>query len=113
MLQIPVADGGGSDDERAVGDGFGDGLELFGTLEYVRRADGGARFAKRRLVGIHHAQMPKSEIAHGAGGRADIERVARGDENDAQAVELSGAGQGGSGFSSGRCFAQMLSEDGW
>jgi hypothetical protein len=31
----------------------------------------------------------KAEIAHGACSRAYIERVARGDEHDAQTVELS------------------------
>ena len=32
--------------------------------------------------------MEETEVAHSAGGRADVERVARIDEDDAQAVEL-------------------------
>jgi hypothetical protein len=37
--------------------------------------------------------VAEAEIAHGARGRADIQRVARGHQNDAQAVELSGGWQ--------------------
>lgn len=37
--------------------------------------------------------MEETEVAHGAGGRADVERVARIDEDDAQAVELGSGGQ--------------------
>jgi len=92
-MQSPMADGGGSHDERAIGDRFGDGLELFGAGEQRRGADGGTRLAKRGLVGIHDAQVAKAEIAHRAGGGADIERVARGNEHDAQTVELSGGWQ--------------------
>ena len=55
--------------------------------------------------------MEETEVAHGAGGRADVERVARIDEDDAQAVEL-GEGRQGSEFTAGekqqvkreRCF---------
>ena len=38
--------------------------------------------------------MEETEVAHGARGRSDIERVARIDENDAQALELGSGGQG-------------------
>ena len=40
-------------------------------------AHGGNRLAKRHFVGIDDAQMRESEIAHGAGGGADVERIAR------------------------------------
>ena len=93
LLQCPVADRGGADDQRAIGHGFGNGFELFGACEHVRRTDGGARLTKRGLVRIHDAQVAEAEVAHGAGGRADIQRVARRDEHDAQAVELGLSGQ--------------------
>ena len=78
-MQGSMADGGGSHDESAIGDRFGDGFELFGAREQRRGADGGTRLAKRGLVGIHDAQLAETEITHRAGGCADIERVARRD----------------------------------
>jgi hypothetical protein len=35
---------------------------------------------------MNHTQAGKSEVGHGAGGRADIEGVAAVDQNDVQAV---------------------------
>jgi len=57
VLQLTLADGGGSNNERAVRDRFGDGLELFSAREQRSRTDGGARLAKRQLIGVHHAKM--------------------------------------------------------
>ena len=94
MVQLAVADGGGSHDERAIGDGVGDALELLRIRKHGRGADGGARLAKGRLVRLDHAQMAEAEVAHGARGRADVERVARRNQNDAQTVEFSRSQQG-------------------
>jgi len=91
---LTEADGGGSDDEGAIIDSFGEGLELFGTGEQRGGADGGTRLAKSQLIGVHHAKMEEAEIAHGAGGCADVEGIARADEDDAQAVEFGVWGQG-------------------
>jgi hypothetical protein len=38
--------------------------------------------------------MVKPEVAHGASGSADIERIADVHEDDAQVIEFSGDGQG-------------------
>src|SRR5581483_2329670 len=46
------------------------------------------RFAKRDLVRIHDAQVHEAEVAHGAGGGADVQRIARRNQDDAQAVRL-------------------------
>ncbi len=43
---------------------------------------------------LFHAQMPEAEVAHGARGRADVERIARRDQNDAETVEFSRSQQG-------------------
>jgi hypothetical protein len=94
MLQLSEADGGSSDDKRAVRDGFGERLEFFGAGEQRLGADCGARFAKSQLVGAHHTKMEKSEVAHGTGGGADVKGIARTDEYDAQAVEFGVGRQG-------------------
>ncbi len=93
--QFAAADGGGSDDEGAVCDGVGHGLEPLGAGEQRRSSDSGTRFAKRQLERIHHAEMKEAEIAHGAGGGADVQRVARIHEDDAQAVEFGRSEQQG------------------
>ena len=92
--QFAAADGGGSDDEGAVCDGVGHGLEFLGAGEQRRSSDSGTRFAKRQLERIHHPEMKEAEIAHGAGGGADVQRVARIHEDDAQVVELGEGRQG-------------------
>jgi hypothetical protein len=93
MVQISSADGGSADDERAIGDGFGHRFELLGTGKHVGCTDRGFRLTEGRRVGIHHAQAENAEIAHRPCGRADVQRVARGDEDDVKAVELSGGRQ--------------------
>src|ERR1700741_258535 len=88
VLQLTEADGGGAHDERAVPDGFGEGFELFGEGEQRRGADCRARFAECQFVGVYDTKLEEAEVAHGAGGGADVERIARGDKNDAQAIEF-------------------------
>jgi hypothetical protein len=88
-LELAIADGSGPNDERAIGHGFCDGLELLRVCENLGGADCGARFAKCSFVGVHDSQMSDAEVAHGAGSRSDVEGIARGDEDDAEAVELS------------------------
>jgi len=88
VLQLTEADGGGSDDESAVRDGFAEGLELLGASEQRRGADRGARFAKSQLIGIHHTKMEEAEVAHRPGGGADVEGIAGADKYDAQTAEI-------------------------
>ena len=51
-----------------------------------RCAHGRARFAKCHFVGIHHAQIAKSEIAHRPRRGPDVQRVSAGDQHHAQTV---------------------------
>ena len=88
VLRVAAANGGGADDERAVRDGFGKTVERFGAGEKRRGAYGGACFAKSQLVRIHDRKMEEAKVAHGAGGGADVKRIARVDEDDAQVIEL-------------------------
>ena len=86
VLQLAVAYAGGADDEAAIGHGVGEGGEFLGFLEQGRGADGGAGFAEGDVVGGDDAEAREAEVGHGAGGGADVERVARRDEDDTQIV---------------------------
>ena len=88
VLRFAAANGGGADDESAVRNGFGNSLELFGASEKRRGAHGRACFTKSQFVGIDDAKVEEAEVAHGAGGGANVERIARVDEDDAQVIEL-------------------------
>lgn len=101
MLGFAAAEGGGADDEGAVADGFSKGLEFFGAGEEGRGADGGTGFAESEFVGVDDAEVEEAEIAHGAGGGADVERVARGYEDEVEMVELRWSGQGRRVYNSG------------
>ena len=92
-MEMARTDRGGADDQGAIGDCVGDALEFFGAGENGGGAHGGTRLLKRGRVGIDDAEMMEAEIAHGARGGADVERVARGDEDDAQAVGFGGSKQ--------------------
>jgi hypothetical protein len=94
MLQFAVAYRSGADNEGAVRDSFSDGLKFFGAREEGGGSDGGARFTKCQFVGMHHAKVEAAEVAHGTCRGADIERIARIDEDDAQVIELGAGGQG-------------------
>ena len=89
MLRLAAANGCSADNERAIRDGFGDGFEFLAAGKKWLSANGGTRFAEGQVVGIHDAQMEEAEIAHGPGGSANVEGIARLDEDDAQMVELS------------------------
>jgi hypothetical protein len=74
--------------ERAVGHSVGDGSVLLGGGQNRSAAHGGARLAKSALERIYHTQVRAPEVAHRAGGCADVEGISRRNENDAQAVEF-------------------------
>lgn len=88
MQRVATANGSGTDDEGAVLDGLCESLEFFSASEKRRGAHSGACFPKSQFVGIHDAKMEETEVAHGAGGGANIEGIARVDEDDAQVIEL-------------------------
>ena len=94
VLQLPKSHGSCSHHKGAIPDGFSDGLEFFGFGEQRRGADRRTGLAKRQFVGVHDAKMEKTEIAHGARGGADVERVARGDKDDPQPVGFGIGSQG-------------------
>ena len=94
VLQLTETDGRSSNDQRAVRNSFGEGLTLFGAGEQRRGANRRARLAECQFVSVYHTKMEKAEVAHRAGGGADVERIARTYEYDAQAVEFGMGRQG-------------------
>ena len=88
MLQIAMTNGRGADYERAVGHSVSDGCVFLGAGQNRSAAHGGTRLAKGALERIHHPQVRAPEVTHRARGCADVERISRRNENDAQAVEF-------------------------
>ena len=83
---MTLADGGSSDDQSAVLNGFADAFELFGTSEQWFGADGGTCLAKSQLIGVHDPKMEEAKVAHGARSGPNVEGISRCDKNDAQGV---------------------------
>src|SRR6266700_2669175 len=56
---------------------------LWSTREFLcvrqqrRRTDSGARLTKSNFIWGYHSQVTETEVAHGASGCANVERVAR------------------------------------
>ena len=88
LFELARSDCGCSDDEGAIGNCLGDSSVFLGILQKLRRADGGLRFAEGDLITIDDAEAQETEVTHCARSRSDVERVARGDEHDCDAVEL-------------------------
>lgn len=55
VLHIAMPNCGSSDNERAVGNGFGHGLEFLSIGQHGGCAYGGASIFECNIVGIHHA----------------------------------------------------------
>jgi hypothetical protein len=81
-----VSDAGSADYQAAIGDGLADTGELLGCGQQGRGSNRGAGLAERNVIGVHHAQPREAEVGHGAGSRADIQRVSRGHQHHAQIV---------------------------
>lgn len=88
LLGLAMGEGSGAKDEGAAGDGLCEVLRTFCLLEQFERPDGGFRFQPIGCEGGDDGEMREAEVGHGAGGRADVERVARGDQDDFDAVAL-------------------------
>ena len=89
MLQVTMTDGSGSDHERTISNSFRYGFEFFGIDQYIRGSHGRTRILKRHIIGIYDSQVEKSKVAHGPSGRADVERIARVYQDQAQVIEFS------------------------
>lgn len=95
VLKVAVSDGGGADNKRAIGDGLGNGGEfLRGGKNIGRRSDSGASAFKGYVVGVNDAKLKEAKVAHGAGGRADVQGIAGVDQDDSQVIEFNRSRQG-------------------
>ena len=94
LLRSAVVEGGGAENQRAIGERLLEcGADARGS-EQVFRADGGLGLAPVGLVGGDHREAGEAEVGHGPRRRAYIEGIARGDQDDLEAVALAGRGQG-------------------
>ena len=59
-----------------------------GIDEEFRSADGGAGFAPVGLVGCNNGEVGEAEVGHRTRDRANVEGIARGDEDDGDAIAL-------------------------
>ena len=82
VFQHAGPDGRGADHQRAIGHGLGDGRIFAGLFQHGVRFHGRASFAEGDGVGIHQTKFGEAEVAHGAGGGPDIERIARRNQDD-------------------------------
>lgn len=92
LLRPAMGEASGTGYEAAIGDGFGKSGAFGGALEQAGSAYGGTRLPPVGPVRRNHSQARESEVGHRAGGGANVERIAGGDENDEKPVAL-GAGQ--------------------
>src|SRR5579863_6388234 len=88
-----MADGGGSNYKHTVRYGVGHALVFPRPAEQLGSADSGSRFTKGDFVWIYYSQVGETEIAHGAGGRAEVERIARRHQHHAKIAEISRSSQ--------------------
>ena len=96
LLGLAMGEGPGAGDQCAAGYSFSEGGAFDGVFEDPGRADGGAGFAPVRRVGRYRSQVGEAEVGHGARGGSDVERIARGDEDQEEAIALGGGEQGSS-----------------
>lgn len=88
LLGLAMGKGAGAEGESAVGDGFGEALGAFCVLEDLWGSDCGSSFAPVRRIGRDNRELGEAEVGHGARDRAYVERIARGDEDDVDAVAM-------------------------
>jgi len=88
LFSFAMSQRAGAEDERAVANGLGKSRGLFGDVQKFGGTDSGAGFTPVRLVGGDRGEMGEAEVGHGARDGADVEGVARRDEDDGDAVAL-------------------------
>ena len=75
LMQFPMPHRGCAHHQGTVGDGVGDTGVFFRAGQQLRRANRGARRTECLFVGVHHPELGKPEIAHGACRRANVKWI--------------------------------------
>lgn len=88
LLRPTAVERAGADDQRAVSDSLGKRVADAGAAQEIGRSDGGFCLGPVDGKGRDDGQVGKVEVGHGACGGTDVERVARRDEDDADAIGL-------------------------
>ncbi len=87
MMQFAFAHRGGADHQAAVGDGFGHAAEDLRIQQHLRGANGGARTEVGGFPRSNQPKIPEAEVAHRTRRRADVQRIARAHQHDAQLIK--------------------------
>jgi hypothetical protein len=88
MTYIPASYCRGSDHQTAIRYCCTYFPIFLGAGEQLRGTHGRARLSKCDLVGVHDPQAQESEVAHSTSRCSQVERIARGDQDDAQVIEF-------------------------
>jgi hypothetical protein len=88
VTHIPASDRRGSDDQTAIRYSCGHFFVFLGAGEQLRGTHSRPRLPKPNFVRIHDPQAQESEVAHGTSCRSQVERIARGDQDDTQVIEF-------------------------
>lgn len=88
LFGLAVSKSAGAENEHAFADRVGDGCLYLRVLQDCGGPDGGLRFVPVRFIGGDDGETTETEVCHGSRHRADVERIARGDEHDGDAVAL-------------------------
>lgn len=94
LVGLAMGQGSGAEDERAVADGFGESRGLICALEQFCGSHCGFCFAPVRFIRGDNGEVREAEVGHGTSHCADVERVARRDEDDSDAIALLRCKQG-------------------
>ena len=82
------------DDLPAISYRLGNSQVFFSFDEDLGRSNGGTGLMESHREGIDQSEAPKPEIAHRAGGCANVQWIARPHQYYAQPIGLSGRNQG-------------------
>ena len=93
VLQLSIADRRRADHQAAIRASFLDGGELPGFCQNRPSAYRGNRFAKGLFERFDQAQIERPEVAHGARGCADVERIAGAHQDDGKIFKFGARGQ--------------------
>jgi hypothetical protein len=88
VLELAVSDGGRSHYKSAVSDSTGDVRELLGVFKNHGGVYGRTGLPIGHMVWVHEPHPDKPEVAHGTSRGANVQRIARRNEDDSELVAV-------------------------